>query len=145
MDEITRFFSDDHRRCDELFVALEKAVTQGDWADATSVGRRFIGDMEHHMAMEENELFPLLAGVSSGAGGPIHVMRMEHQQMRQLFAQLATALEGRDTQACLDVTETLLMVMQQHHAKEENILYPMADQALGAAAERLVRRLQQAA
>ena len=37
------------------------------------------------------------------------------------------------------------LLVQQHNAKEENILYPMADQALGAAAERLVRRLQQAA
>jgi len=27
--------------------------------------------------------------------------------------------------------------MQQHNMKEENILYPMCDQALGAEAERL--------
>ena len=29
------------------------------------------------------------------------------------------------------------MLMQQHNMKEENILYPMCDQALGPEAERL--------
>ena len=29
------------------------------------------------------------------------------------------------------------MLMQQHNMKEENILYPMCDQALGAEAERV--------
>jgi hemerythrin-like domain-containing protein len=143
MDEITRFFSHDHRHCDELFVDLERALAQGDW---TSIGPRaatFLAETEHHLGMEEGELFPLLEG--SAADGPVRVMRAEHEQMRHLFAELRAALGRRDRQACLDVTETLLLLMQQHNAKEENILYPLADQTLGSAAHELVDRLRQAA
>jgi len=64
-------------------------------------------------------------------------MRYEHDQMRDLLAQLAAACEAHDGEAYGGVAETLLMLMQQHNMKEENILYPMCDRALGAAAESL--------
>jgi hemerythrin-like domain-containing protein len=99
--------------------------------------------MEHHLGMEETELFPRLEG--SPAAGPVHVMRHEHEQMRGLFAELRDAVERRAAEACLDLTDTLLMLMQQHNAKEENILYPLADETLGEEAEAIVERLRQVA
>ena len=33
------------------------------------------------------------------------------------------------------------MLMQQHNMKEENILYPMCDQSLGAEAERVAAKM----
>ncbi|TRZ68118.1 MAG: hemerythrin domain-containing protein, partial [Rhodocyclaceae bacterium] len=39
------------------------------------------------------------------------------------------------------VAETLLILMQQHNMKEENILYPMCDQALAAQVEQLSERI----
>ena len=64
-------------------------------------------------------------------------MRFEHEQMRPLLAQLGDACAARDGEAYAGAAETLLILMQQHNMKEENILYPMCDQALGAEAERL--------
>ena len=39
------------------------------------------------------------------------------------------------------IAETLLIMMQQHNMKEENILYPMCDQHLAEEAEELVQQL----
>jgi len=127
MDEITQGFTADHHRCDDSFVALEQALSQGNWDAARQAGERFLTAMSHHFLVEEEQLFPALGGF---AAGPVQVMRMEHTQMRQLFSQLADGLTRGDQSACLDVTETLLMIMRQHNMKEEHILYPMADQSL---------------
>jgi DUF438 domain-containing protein len=63
--------------------------------------------------------------------GPTEVMRGEHRQMRDLLAQMRASLANRDSDDFGGNAETLLIMMQQHNMKEENILYPMCDNALG--------------
>jgi DUF438 domain-containing protein len=63
--------------------------------------------------------------------GPTEVMRGEHRQMRDLLGQMSSGLADRDGDTFSGAAETLLILMQQHNMKEENILYPMCDNALG--------------
>ena len=65
--------------------------------------------------------------------GPTQVMRNEHAQMRELIGASRAALEARDAEDYSGYAETLLIMMQQHNMKEENVLYPMCDQQLGDA------------
>jgi hemerythrin-like domain-containing protein len=69
-------------------------------------------------------------------------MTMEHQQMRALLAELEDARGNRDGDACLGLVETLHFLIQQHNAKEEGILYPLADQGLAPQAARVVDQLK---
>ena len=64
-------------------------------------------------------------------GGPTQVMRHEHAQMRDLIGQMDAAMEQKNADGFGGAAETLLVMMQQHNMKEENILYPMIDQAIG--------------
>ncbi len=57
-------------------------------------------------------------------------MRGEHVQLRELMAAAGEALVAQDSEAYLGEAETLLIMMQQHNMKEENVLYPMCDQHL---------------
>jgi hemerythrin-like domain-containing protein len=59
-------------------------------------------------------------------------MRLEHEQMRALFRDMQASLPAHDARQFLGITETLLILMQQHNLKEEHVLYRLADQALGA-------------
>ena len=70
------------------------------------------------------------------------MMRMEHAQMNTLVEQMATTLTNRDAQGYGGLSETLLIVMQQHNLKEEQILYPIADNVLAAQREALLGRMQ---
>lgn len=97
--------------------------------------------MERHFSFEEDTLFPPLESATAMAMGPTGVMRMEHRQIRALLGDLLRATEDRDASECLGLLEGLHMIIQQHNAKEEAILYPMADQALAAEAPELVTRL----
>ncbi len=138
----TQILPDHHRHCDDLFVAAEDAALRGDWAAAAPAFQRFDAQMTAHFDAEESLLFPAFEAATGMSAGPTQMMRHEHDQMRGLLAQLAAACDVRDSQAYGGAAETLLMLMQQHNMKEENILYPMCDQALGAEAERLGARLE---
>ena len=137
MTSPTQLLPAHHRHCDDLFVAAEESAQRGDWAAATASFRRFHDQMQAHFAAEEGLLFPAFEAATGMSGGPTEMMRYEHGQMRDLLAQLAAACEAHDGEAYAGDAETLLMLMQQHNMKEENILYPMCEQALGAEAERL--------
>jgi len=133
----TRILPEHHRHCDDLFVAAEESAGRDDWAAAAPAFARFRDQMHAHFGAEEAVLFPAFEAATGISAGPTEMMRHEHAQMRALLAQLAAACDARDGDTYCGVAETLLMLMQQHNMKEENILYPMCDQALGAEAERL--------
>lgn len=124
-----------HRHCDDYFVAAEDAASRGDWTTVATAFSRFRDQMVAHFTAEENILFPAFESATGMSDGPTQMMRYEHGQMRVLLDQLSAAVAAGDQDAYAGVAETLLMLMQQHNMKEENILYPMCDQALGSQAD----------
>lgn len=101
--------------------------------------------MEKHFQAEEKLLFPTFESASGQSGGPTEVMRGEHRQMRDLFAAMADAFSEKNADEYAGQAETLLIMMQQHNIKEENILYPMCDSAIKHDdSQRLAAEIQQA-
>lgn len=142
MVKISQFLSADHRDGDRSLVALEGAVDGGDWEGAATHLGSVAASLDRHFGAEEGVLFPALEAHHPMAMGPTSVMRSEHAQMRQLLGEFQVALGRHDTAECLGLCETLLLILQQHNTKEEHILYPMADTALGAGAAAVLARLQ---
>ena len=126
----TQPLHDHHKHCDELFAVAEARAHSSDWAGCETASAQLLGELEAHFATEEQVLFPAFEAATGMSGGPTQVMRMEHAQMRQLMTQMADALKGRDRNAYGGAADTLLILMQQHNMKEENILYPMCDRSL---------------
>jgi len=131
MAEITRILGDDHHRCDELFAAAESAIGQAQWDVAEQAFADFRAALSRHFTAEEETLFPAFEARTGMIAGPTQVMRTEHRQMTELVERMATALGRHDEAGYLGESETLLMLMRQHNLKEEQILYPMADRAMG--------------
>ena len=120
-----------HKHCDETFADAEEACAKGDWAKGAQAFAAFSDDLETHFQSEEEILFPAFESATGMVSGPTEVMRGEHRQMRELLAQMKASLDARDGDDFSGTAETLLIMMQQHNMKEENILYPMCDNALG--------------
>lgn len=121
-------FSAEHRACDDHFAAAEAAAQAGDWNACRAAWAAFVDATEQHFQCEEQQLFPAFEAATGITQGPTAVMRHEHGQMRQLFADVGVSLQEQDGDGFLGGCETLLMLMQQHNLKEENVLYPMCDQ-----------------
>jgi hemerythrin-like domain-containing protein len=142
--QATEILSSEHRVIERVIAALDaaadrlergEAVRPGFFVDATRFIRNF-ADGYHH-GKEEEVLFATMArnGMSTD-DGPIGMMLFEHDRARELTAGLGKAAErwaGGDR----DVADTLAdyaraygELLTQHIYKEDNILFPMAAQAI---------------
>jgi hemerythrin-like domain-containing protein len=94
---------------------------------------QFIFGLRRHIRMEEDQLFPLFeerSRMPAGAG-PTAAMRAEHQAIEAILRNVEKLLAGGD---CANVIQTIegqpvhpSELLRSHDAKEENVLYPMAD------------------
>ena len=137
MQTIAGFMSAEHRACDETFAIAEQAALTYNWSDAETAFNKFRTELAKHFRMEEDKLFPMLIS-AGGPAGPVQVMRMEHAQMNALVEEMANSLVQKEAKRYGGLSETLLIVMQQHNLKEEHMLYPIADNFLEAHREALI-------
>lgn len=142
MTTISGFLAPDHKRCDALFAAAEVSASDGEWGDAAAEFGDFQDALLHHFAMEEEVMFPAFEDSTGMRQGPTAVMRSEHRQMTELLDQMSAAIARRDSDAYLGDADTLLIIMQQHNVKEEQMLYRMADQALADELDAVVGRMR---
>lgn len=142
MTSIRNFMADDHRHCDDLFAEAEQAIGQKNLEAAKAAFVHFQQAILAHFATEEKTLFPAFEEKTGMSMGPTQVMRMEHVQMRLLMDDAANALQSGSVDDYFGQAETLLVMMQQHNMKEENMLYPMCDQHLSAELPELLSRLE---
>lgn len=131
METLVEFMSKEHKACDKSFAIAEEAAFTGNWRAADDAFKTFLACMARHFRMEEDYLFPALID-AGGPAGPIQVMTMEHAQMDGLLVGMASHLASRNLQAYSGQAETLLILMQQHNLKEEQILYPLAQRFLSS-------------
>jgi hemerythrin-like domain-containing protein len=142
MGLISDYMNRDHKHCDDAFARAEDMAAASDWLGLTRDGGMFLREIERHIGLEENLLFPAFEERTGMTSGPTETMRMEHQQMRGMFAQMRAAIDAKDAAIYLGVSETLLILLQQHNMKEESMMYPMLDQSLGDDAPGLLRQLE---
>ena len=142
MSTISSFLTKDHRACDEEFANLENAVASDNWEESAIKLNKFITDLLHHFDMEEKVMFPTFEEVTGMTQGPTMIMRMEHDQMRQLLNALQEDLDKKDKNHFFGVSESLMMLMQQHNMKEEQMLYAMADMHLGSLVSKVIEDMK---
>jgi len=140
--KISDYMSKEHRECDVEFANAEKAVESGDFALAKSSFETFMIDTLAHFNKEEQILFPAFESASGNAQGPTAVMKMEHEQARGLFEKMKSALDAEDSDSFFAVSDTFMILLQQHNMKEEQMLYSMCDRFLADSADKLVERMR---
>ncbi len=140
----TEILMDEHRVIERVLDVLEIAAGRVERGDSVRPGvfleaADFImnfADGSHHQK-EEGVLFKVMINAGMPMeGGPIAVMLSEHEQARAYTRGLREAAERwerGDGDACKQVAQiatSYAMLLRQHIAKEDRILFPMADQAI---------------
>jgi len=141
MTSISKFFTAQHRTCDRAFEKMEEAVSRDDWPRAEALYSELSRDTLQHFSNEEDALFPLFEEKTGMQAGPTQVMRSEHVELRELMQRMGDAVRARDRDTALGTAETFFLFLQQHNVKEEQVLYPMADQALQGSLQELSARV----
>jgi iron-sulfur cluster repair protein YtfE (RIC family) len=96
-------------------------------AEIQTQGAMLAAALATHAGLEEELLFQSLDQYPE-AGGPLNVMRAEHQEIEHSLEQIPGIAE-------LDIAQQRLLhvihTARQHFAKEEQILFKLAGQLLG--------------
>lgn len=118
------------------------------WAALADGARHLDEDLSTHFDTEEQALFPVLGRVLGTDGGPVAVMLAEHQEFRRLrdqYRQHLGAVAGpgaaEATAATRRAAADLAALLHEHIAKEDRILFPLAQELLTPADWDEVRRL----
>ena len=142
-DTISSFLTQDHRDCDEILAQLENAVNNENWTEVQELSKDFFSHMQDHFAMEEEIMFPVFEQKTGMSAGPTQVMRMEHAQMSQVMQQMQEDINNKNKEHFFGLSETLMMLIQQHNMKEEQMLYRMADAHLAEEASLVVTQMKE--
>ncbi len=139
---------DEHRVIERVLDAMEvqlpRPVDAEFFRQAIDFLRNF-ADGCHH-AKEEEELFPVLESVGiPREHGPIGCMLNEHEMgrafIRVIDANIDAAAQGDATAASTlrQAAAGYIQLLRQHIDKEDNVLFVMADRALGPHEQELMR------
>jgi hemerythrin-like domain-containing protein len=144
--EATQILMSEHRVIERVLGALEaetrrleegQAVRPGFFVDAADFVRGFADGCHHHK--EEGVLFKAMAGAGLPMqAGPLPVMLAEHEQGRAYTRGMRDAAklwEAGDATAKVGVIKNArayVNLLRAHIAKEDGVLFPMADQIIPA-------------
>ena len=143
----TEELSQEHRVIEKVIGALEgmagKAEMDGKLVRADAEAAidfiRIFADKCHH-GKEEERLFPAMeANGFPAVGGPTAMMRQEHEIGRSHVRAMAGAVKGaslgtiKDLKLFVQAALGYGALLRGHIQKEDNILFPMAEQALSSA------------
>jgi len=145
----TAILMNEHRNIEKGLAALEamaeafeaeERIDPSPAAEAIEFLRTY-ADRLHH-GKEEANLFPAMEarGLPSEVG-PTAVMREEHREGRALIQDMADALSGSDAAAFVTAARGYVGLLRSHIAKEDEIVFPMADRLLPAAEQDSLRSI----
>lgn len=135
----------DHERLARLEVAAFVARAAGDAGTAEKWYAVFAAALRRHIAVEEEFLFPVFEkrlGLSPSAG-PTEVMRREHRGILRLLDEILQTI-GNPAKLPDEARAAFHELLEKHHLKEEEILYPSLDYALSPGeSDALVAKIQE--
>jgi iron-sulfur cluster repair protein YtfE (RIC family) len=147
MGPIQNYMTEEHRNCDSTYAYLEEAILEDDPKGAKDYSKKLSAELNTHLKREEDVLFPAFEKVTGSEMGPTQMMRMEHTQIRDLLKKIDMAVDSgltKDSKKNLiGLLETLMILLQQHNMKEEQILYPMTEDALGDKCDEVLASMKQ--
>ena len=142
--EATKILMDEHRVIERVLAGMDIASSR--LASGESIRERFFLDAADfikgfadgcHHKKEEGILFPAMAAAGvPKEGGPIGVMLAEHEEGRRLTRAMRAAAErllAGETlakEAIAANARSYVALLRQHIAKEDNVLFPMADRVI---------------
>jgi hemerythrin-like domain-containing protein len=125
--KITEALLRDHKVFYSQFEDLENALlSHSALPEIESQIDALTASLETHAQLEDELLFAALEPYI-GQTGPLAVMRMEHSEIENTFAELQQAADYAATE---EWVSHLLQVARPHFAKEEQVLFPTAEQVL---------------
>ncbi|MBR8536048.1 hemerythrin domain-containing protein [Carboxylicivirga sediminis] len=138
MKNITQILSDEHQTILKVIDAVLKECTELESGKTLNIDffKKTIdfiknyADKFHH-AKEEDILFKaMLENIENLHCNPIPVMLHEHDEGREFVKGMEQGILENNTEKIIENARGYGALLQNHIYKEDNVLYPMAEEAL---------------
>ncbi len=127
-----------HEWLDELFLAHQTALLSLDLTEAERWLNDYDANLRLHIKDEEDLLIPIYgARASDIPGGAVEFFTGEHKKILAFVAEFHLMLKGLRNQKKLQLKHAIIQLLdregmykgllQHHHAREHNVLYPWLD------------------
>lgn len=121
----------DHRRMEEILADGLSMAQAGNWDEAQQRCAEHGIALQHHAFIEDAILFPAYDKATGNLpDGPTALMMEEHHEVRAGIERIQRAAKARDLAELEDALDALVAVAAEHHAKEEEILFPAIDETI---------------
>jgi regulator of cell morphogenesis and NO signaling len=127
------------RAAADIGMDQEKTDWSRQLAELKEMVDAFVQKLDPHSEREEGTLFPLMAKYIGRQVGPIAVMEYEHELAKNNLKTFGEAVEQVkeqvDAERAKEIASYALQahsVLTDHFMKEENVLFPMAENMLSA-------------
>jgi hemerythrin-like domain-containing protein len=137
--EFSRLLSEEHkpiRRALHVLKAMTEQVEQGVWTDKHDVNAllvflHYFADV-CHQAKEESILFPALKSSEKyyGSRAQLESLLEEHEEDRDLIEETQLLLLTDMQPQFIANARKLINLLSEHATKEEEVLFPLAEQIL---------------
>lgn len=122
---VTRVMQEHHQLLDELLALTRVAAENESFAQARQTLAWFRIEIDKHIRVEEQLLFPLLERATGSSGGSTSLRRAEHRHINAALDRIDLALaEGVDIDE--EIIE-LMALLRAHDLKEEQMLHPLSE------------------
>lgn len=129
--DISEYLAGDHARVDAAIPGILDAIDSAAFEAGRTCFGAFRSALDRHIQIEEDQLFPAFEAATGTTGsGPAFVMRGEHVEIRRLLNDIERGLRECDAAAAQRSMRWLIAMLRLHNAREERVLYPMADRTL---------------
>jgi len=128
--KITDALMGEHGLFRNLLQSVERLRAEShDLIELRTAGAVLDNALATHSDIEETIFFPALEP-HIGDAGPLAVMRAEHEELDRYVSEMR---DSEDVDYVKTVLRDLVALARTHFEKEEAILFPLAEEALGEA------------
>jgi len=142
MTDTSNWLVHDHRRYDAALDGCEIAAGAGEWKEAIALFRSFLDELELHMRMEDEVVYPTVERATGDPLGEIAELREEHEDLVRLLRDIGIILRTRDYDHFLESLVPLHRAMNKHNRHEEEVFQRIGDDSLLSQRDDVLNRLR---
>ncbi|MCK4743817.1 MAG: hemerythrin domain-containing protein [Sulfuriflexus sp.] len=121
MNDNSNWLVHDHDRYDNALTECEIAADMGEWKNVTVLFNAFIEDLQLHMRLEDEVLYPFFVKEVGDSDGEISDLSEEHEEITRLLSDLLYIVKSNDFDHFLDSLEPLHEILNEHNEHEEAV------------------------
>jgi hemerythrin superfamily protein len=132
----------DHRKHDEALEDCMSAADASDWKTAVELFNNFVEDLQLHMRMEDEVLYPLLRQESNDADDSLALLGYEHDDIVRLLRDLAQVIKLKNFDHFEESLEPLHKAMVEHNDHEEIVFMSLGTESVLLHREEIIAKLE---